>query len=276
MNDSVIGKPRPNRRVPGVGEQINIVQALILALVEGVTEFLPVSSTGHMIVAASWLGLPPREANKAFEVMIQLAAILAVVSSYRDRMTPAHLDLWKKVALAFVPIGTVGLLLHKQIKALFSVDIVAAMFIIGGLVFLLVEGWLRHKSPVVDRMENLSYRQALWIGLAQVLALVPGTSRAGATIIGALLVGLSRKAAAEFSFLLALPVLAAASGFDLLKHAHDFTGVHVAPLLAGFGVAFLAAWAVMHLFLRFLERFTFVSFGLYRIAFGALLLWHPF
>jgi len=248
-------------------------QAVVLALVEGLTEFLPVSSTGHMIVVADWLGLPQNAANKAFEVVIQLAAILAVVSLYRDKMTCAHLDLWKKVILAFIPIGVAGLLLHRQVKALFSVEVVATMFIAGGVVFLLVEWIWRGRRPVVCDVDQVSWRQALAIGTAQVFALIPGTSRAGASIVGALLVGLDRRAAAEFSFLLALPVMLAASGFDLVRHYHDFSGAAVWPLVAGFGVAYGVAWGVMRLFIRFLERFTFVAFGVYRIAFGALLLW---
>lgn len=248
-------------------------QAAALALVEGLTEFLPVSSTGHMIVVADWLGLPQSEANKAFEVAIQLAAIAAVAAGYRDKLTPAHLGLWMKVGLAFVPIGIVGLLLHHQVKALFSVPVVATMFIVGGVVFLLVERWLAGRAPATRDVEAVSFRQALWIGLAQTLALIPGTSRAGASIIGALLVGLDRKTAAEFSFLLALPVMLAASGFDLVKHHEDFAGAQAVPLAIGFAVAFVVAWAVMRVFIRFLERFTFVAFGIYRIAFGLLLLW---
>jgi len=252
---------------------MDVLQAIILGLIEGATEFLPVSSTGHMIVASHWLGISQNEENKAFEVIIQLAAILAVVANYREKFTFAYLELWKKVVLAFIPIGFVGLLLHKQIKAMFTVEIVAVMFIVGGIIFLIVEYFHRDKNYPVQRVEDMSYKQALWIGLAQILALIPGTSRAGASIIGALLVGLSRKASAEFSFLLALPVMMAASGFDLLKHYQDFAGAQLVPLLTGFVVAFVAAWLVMRLFIRFLEHFTFVAFGIYRILFGILLLW---
>ncbi|MDQ6999512.1 MAG: undecaprenyl-diphosphate phosphatase [Mariprofundus sp.] len=254
---------------------MDIIQAIILGIIEGATEFLPISSTGHMIVASQWLGLPQTEGNKAFEVIIQLAAILAVVANYRDRFTfnQVNIDLWKKVVLAFIPIGLVGLLFHKQIKAMFTVEIVAIMFIVGGLVFLLIEYFQKNKQQPVQHLEDMTYRQAGWIGIAQILALIPGTSRAGASIVGALLVGLSRKASAEFSFLLALPVMLAASGFDLLKHYQDFTGANFAVLAAGFAVAFVSAWLVMRLFIRFLERFTFVAFGVYRILFGALLLW---
>lgn len=252
---------------------MDILQAMILGLIEGATEFLPISSTGHMIVASDWLGLSQSEGNKAFEVIIQLAAILAVVANYAEKFSLRYLELWKKVALAFIPIGAVGFLLHKQVKALFTVETVAVMFIVGGIIFLVVEYLQRGRDYTVKRVEDISYRQALWIGMAQICALIPGTSRAGASIIGALLVGLDRKSSAEFSFLLALPVMLAASGFDMLKHYQDFAGAQMAPLLAGFVVAFVSAWLVMRLFVRFLERFTFVAFGIYRILFGILLLW---
>jgi undecaprenyl-diphosphatase len=254
---------------------MDIIQAIILGVIEGATEFLPISSTGHMIVAARWLGLPQSDGNKAFEVIIQLAAILAVVANYRDRfaLNPANIALWQKVVLAFIPLGAVGLLFHKQIKTLFTVETVAIMFIVGGVIFLIIEYVHKNKQQPTERLEDMSYAQAGWIGIVQVFALIPGTSRAGASIVGSLLVGLSRKASAEFSFLLALPVMLAASGFDLLKHYQDFSGANLTVLAAGFAVAFLSAWLVMRLFIRFLEHFTFVAFGVYRILFGALLLW---
>lgn len=252
---------------------MDIFQSIILGLIEGATEFLPISSTGHMIVASQWMGIAQNDENKAFEVIIQLAAILAVVANYREKFSFVYLDLWKKVVLAFIPLGIVGFLFHKQIKAMFTVDIVAIMFIVGGIIFLVVEYFHKDKVYPVQKVEDLSYRQALWIGIAQIFALIPGTSRAGASIIGAMLVGLSRKASAEFSFLLALPVMMAASGFDLLKHYQDFAGSDWLVLLTGFVVAFIAAWLVMRLFIHFLERFTFVAFGVYRILFGILLLW---
>jgi len=254
---------------------MDIIQAIILGIIEGATEFLPISSTGHMIVASQWMGLPQTDGNKAFEVIIQLAAILAVVANYRDRFVfnQVNIDLWKKVVLAFIPLGLVGLLFHKQIKAMFTVDIVAIMFIVGGIIFLILEYFQKNKQQPVQHLEDMSYAQAGWIGIAQVFALIPGTSRAGASIVGALLVGLSRKASAEFSFLLALPVMLAASGFDMLKHYQDFTDANLLALGAGFAVAFVSAWLVMRLFIRFLERFTFVAFGIYRILFGAILLW---
>ncbi|MDQ6965808.1 MAG: undecaprenyl-diphosphate phosphatase [Mariprofundaceae bacterium] len=252
---------------------MDVLQAIILAVIEGVTEFLPISSTGHMIVAGQWLGIAQTDDNKAFEVIIQLAAILAVVANYREKFSLAYIELWKKVVLAFIPIGAVGFLFHKQIKAMFTVETVAVMFIVGGIIFLLVEWLHKGRDYPVKCVEDLSYKQAAWIGFAQIFALIPGTSRAGASIIGALLVGLDRKSSAEFSFLLALPVMMAASGFDLLKHYQDFAGAQLLPLLAGFAVAFVSAWLVMRLFIGFLQRFTFVAFGVYRIVFGTLLLW---
>ena len=251
---------------------MDTLQAIILGFVEGFTEFLPISSTGHMIVVSQWLGLPQDSVNKAFEVIIQLAAILAVVAKYRDKFTLRHLELWKKLVLAFIPVGVVGLLFYKQIKGMFSVEIVAVMFIIGGIVFLIVERFYKEEAAHVTNVEDLNYRQALWIGVAQVFSLIPGTSRAGATIVGGMLTGLNRTASAEFSFLLALPVMAAASGLDLLKHYREFQDSNLLHLGIGFAVAFGVAYITMKLFISFLARFTFVSFGVYRILFGALLL----
>ena len=251
---------------------MDTLQAVILGFVEGFTEFLPISSTGHMIVVSQWLGLPQDATNKAFEVIIQLAAILAVVAKYRDKFTLRHIELWKKLVLAFIPVGVVGLLFYKQIKAMFSVEIVAIMFILGGIVFLIIERFYKEEAAHVTNVEDLNYRQALWIGVAQVFSLIPGTSRAGATIVGGLLTGLNRTASAEFSFLLALPVMAAASGLDLLKHYREFQESNLLHLGIGFGVAFVVAYLTMRLFISFLSRFTFVSFGVFRIVFGAILL----
>ena len=250
---------------------MDIFHSIILGIIEGITEFLPISSTGHLIVVSEWLGLAQTESNKAFEVIIQLAAILAVVANYRDKFTFLQTKLWLKVGLAFFPIGVVGLLFHHQIKALFSVEIVATMFIVGGIIFLWVEQFIKQREAVITRVEDISFTQAGIIGIAQVFALIPGTSRAGSSIIGALLVGISRKASAEFSFLLALPVMIAASGLDLLKHYQDFAGANLLPLIVGFITAFVSAYFVMKLFISFLNRFTFTAFGVYRIAFGLLL-----
>ena len=251
---------------------MDIFHAIILGAIEGLTEFLPISSTGHLIVASEWMGLDQTKANAAFEVIIQLAAILAVVANYSEKFTLKYFDLWVKVAIAFIPIGAVGFLFSDQIKALFNVTVVAIMFIVGGIIFLIVEYLQKDKTPGTQNVEDVSFKQAAFIGVAQVFAVIPGTSRAGSTIVGALLVGLSRKASAEFSFLLAMPVMIAASGYDLLKHYDEFTGANLIALGIGFVTAFVVAYFSMKLFIRFLEHFTFVSFGIYRLLFGALLL----
>lgn len=252
---------------------MDILQAVILGIVEGITEFLPISSTGHLIVVSEWLGIEANETNKAFEVIIQLSAILAVVANYRDKFSFKHTELWAKVTLSFLPLALVGFLFHEQIKAFFNVAVVGVMFIVGGIVFLIYEYFDKGDAGKETNIEKITYKQAAWIGFAQMFALIPGTSRAGASIIGALTTGLSRKASAEYSFLLALPVLAAASGFDLLKHYEDFTQSGLTTLFVGFVVSFIVAYLTMKLFLSFLDKFTFVSFGIYRIIFGAVLLW---
>jgi undecaprenyl-diphosphatase len=252
---------------------MTLYDSIILGIIEGFTEFLPISSTGHMIVASKFLGIEQTNVTKAYEVIIQFAAILAVFFNYRDKFTFEKIDLWKKVILAFIPIGAVGFVFSHQIKELFSITIVALMFIVGGVVFLLVEKfYIPNEEKLTDDVEAVNYKQALWIGIAQVFALIPGTSRAGSTIIGALLVGLSRKASAEFSFLLAFPVMSAVTAHDLLKHYNEFSTANLDALAVGFVVAFMVAYLTIKLFLKFLEKFTFVAFGVYRILFGAVLL----
>lgn len=252
---------------------MTIFDSIILGIVEGFTEFLPISSTGHLIVVSDLLGIDQTSVTKAYEVIIQFAAILAVVFNYKDKFSPKHISLWIKLFVAFLPIGIVGFIFSHQIKELFSVHIVAIMFIIGGIVFLIVEKFfIKDESRLIQDVEDVTMKQSLFIGIAQVFALIPGTSRAGSTIIGALLVGLSRKASAEFSFLLALPVMSAVSAYDLLKHYKEFSDANLVVLIVGFIVAFIVAYLTVKLFLKFLDRFTFVSFGIYRILFGITLL----
>ncbi|MBF6057826.1 undecaprenyl-diphosphate phosphatase [Thiomicrorhabdus heinhorstiae] len=251
---------------------MELYQAFILGIIEGITEFLPISSTGHLIVVSDWLGLEQTDQNSAFEVIIQLAAILAVVFNYQQYFRLSHWPLWVKVTIAFLPIGIIGFIFSDLIKELFSVQVVAWGFIIGGIIFLLLERFYREDEHKISDIEQMTYKQAMWVGVAQAFALVPGTSRAGASIVGAMLVGLNRKASAEFSFLLALPVLAAASGYDFLKHYQEFADTSFTPLLVGFVVSFVVAYATIKLFMAFLQRFTFNAFGIYRIAFGVVLL----
>jgi len=251
---------------------MDIFQSIIMGIIEGFTEFLPISSTGHMIVAAKFMGITQTTNTKAFEVIIQLAAILAVVVLYKEKFSLKKIELWKRLIVAYLPIAVIGFIFRHQVKALFSVNVVATMFIVGGVVFLIVEKFYKEKEHHVKDVEKVSYKQALYIGIAQVFALIPGTSRAGSTIIGGLLSGLSRKCSAEFSFLLAFPVMITVSGYDLLKHYKEFSSENIATLIVGFMVSFIVAYITIKLFLSFLERFTFVSFGIYRIIFGVLLL----
>jgi undecaprenyl-diphosphatase len=251
---------------------LDIFQSIILGIVEGFTEFLPISSTGHMIVVADWMGMDQNAENKAFMVIIQLAAILAVVFNYKDKFSLSKVDLWIKVLIAFLPLAIVGFIFKDFIKEAFTTNVVAYMFIIGGIIFIILEYFYKEQEHHVNDVEQISYKQAAWIGFAQMFALIPGTSRAGSTIVGALIVGLTRKAAAEFSFLLAVPVMAATSGYDLLKHYDEFSNEGMLTLGIGFVVSFIVAYYTMMFFIKFLEKFTFVTFGVYRIIFGILLL----
>lgn len=251
---------------------MDTLQAVIIGVIEGFTEFLPVSSTGHMIVASKFLGVDQNAVTKAYEVIIQFAAILAVMLIYRDKLDVKKVDLWFKLFIAFLPLAVVGYLLKDFIKTLFDVQVVAWMFILGGIVFLIVEYLYKERPHTTQNVEKVTIKQALAVGFAQIFSLIPGTSRAGATIIGGLLSGMDRKTAAEFSFLLAIPVMAAVSGYDLLKHYQEFASAHWPAFAAGFVTAFAVAWLTIKLFLAFLQRFTFVPFGIYRIVLGALLL----
>lgn len=247
-------------------------QSLLLGALEGLTEFLPVSSTGHLILASEMMGIPQTAAHKAFEVAIQLGSILAVVFLYAGRIFSDR-TLWIKLAVAFVPTGLSGLLLYKQIKALFGVQTVSIMLIVGGIVFLIVE-YLRRGKPVDEGRDiaALSYREAFLIGCFQSLAMVPGTSRSGATIIGGLLSGLSRKSAAEFSFLLAIPTMAIATAYDLYKHHAEMAFDDTAMLGAAFLTAFVVAMITVKGFVAFIGRHTFVPFAIYRIVLGMIFL----
>ncbi|MBL0721912.1 MAG: undecaprenyl-diphosphate phosphatase, partial [Sulfurovum sp.] len=226
---------------------MDIFQAIIIGIIEGFTEFLPISSTGHMIVASKFMGINNNPLVEAYEVIIQFSAILAVAFIYRDKFHLSHIELWKKIILAFLPLAIVGFLLKDHIKILFSIKVVAVMFIIGGIIFLIVEKFYTERDDAIKNIDDITYTQALIIGLAQVLSLVPGTSRAGATIIGGLLVGLNREMSASFSFLLAIPVMVTVSGYDLFKHYQEFSNVNITAFVIGFIVSFIVAYITVKL-----------------------------
>jgi undecaprenyl-diphosphatase len=251
-----------------------LCQALLLGVVEGITEFLPVSSTGHLILAGDWVGLQGPVAA-TFEIFIQLGAVLAVVWHYRARLwevteqaaTPAGRAFLLPLFVAFLPAAVVGLLLHGWIKAhLFHPLVVATALVVGGVIILVVER-IHAADRIVDA-ERMPLRTALGIGLAQILSLIPGTSRSAATILGGYLLGCSRRAATEFSFLLAIPVLGAATLFDLYKSRALLAGSDFMMFGVGTLVAFVTALAVIRGFLRYVSGHDFRPFAWYRIAFG--------
>jgi len=251
---------------------MTLLDAVILGLVEGITEFLPVSSTGHLILVSTLLGLKQTEFQKTFEVVIQLGSILAVVFLFYKRLF-TDIELWKRIIVAFIPTGVLGLLLYKVIKGyLFNPFVVASMLILWGVIFILVELWLKKHPPRYSDEDQIPYWKAFVIGLFQSLAMVPGTSRSGSTIVGGLLLGLDRKTAAEFSFLLAVPTMLAATGYDILKHHSEFSFQNWELLLVGFITAFVSALVVVKWFLNFLKGHTFIPFAIYRIVIGILFL----
>ena len=256
----------------------DLVAAALLGLVEGITEFIPVSSTGHLILAGDWLGFIGERA-KTFEIFIQIGAILAVVWVYqvqflnlvRRPADPVSRGLLLNLFIAFLPAAVVGLLAHHWIKEhLFTPAVVAWALIAGGVVMLLIER-LR-PAPRVESVGTIRPVTALAIGLAQVLALIPGVSRSASTIMGGYALGLSRTAATEFSFLLAVPVLCAAAGYDLVKSMDALQAPDLPVFAVGVVVSFISALIIVRAFLRYIAHHPFAVFAWYRIAFGALLL----
>lgn len=257
----------------------DVLKAFILGIVEGATEFLPISSTGHLIVVGHWIEFVGARAS-VFEVFIQLGAILAIVWLYREKVvevtrtfgeSPESRRFFLAVAIAFLPAAIVGFLAYDIIKGyLFNPVSVSAAILVGGVVILIIERW----EPKVhtEDMDRLPLRTALGIGLAQVLSLFPGVSRAGATIMGAYALGCSRTVAAEFSFFLAIPVMVAATGLDLWGSRAILTTADIPVFAVGFVVSFVSALLVVKLFLRFISDHTFVPFGWYRIIMGGALL----
>lgn len=254
-------------------------KAAILGVVEGATEFIPVSSTGHLILAGRWLAFEGDTAT-TFEIVIQLGAILAVLWLYRAkvlgavahaRSDAAARRLLLNLAIAFVPAAAVGFLIHDFItEHLFKPRVVALSLVLGGIAILAIERW--HRPPTTATVDDISPRMALGIGLAQMLSLIPGVSRSGSTIMGGVALGAARIAATEFSFFLAIPIMFAATGYELLGSL-DTLSLDQLPVFAiGFGMSFLTALVVVKAFVGFVSRHSFAPFAWYRIVFGAILL----
>lgn len=251
---------------------MTFVQALILGIVEGITEFLPISSTGHLILTSHLLGIPESNFVKTFEIVIQLGAILAALVLYW-RLLLVDVRTLAKTIVAFIPTGIAGFLLYKYIKQLLgSPMVVVWSFVIGGILLILLER--AHRAPATDdrRFESISFPQAFLLGVCQILSMIPGVSRSASTIMPGLLMGISRKTIVEFSFVLAVPTMAAATGYELLKSYRSLSLQQLDVLAVGFVVSFLMALVAMKALLTYIQRHTFVAFGVYRIL-AALAFW---
>lgn len=247
---------------------MSIWQAIILAIVEGITEFLPVSSTGHMIIASSFMGISHLEFTKMFTVNIQFGAILSVVVLYWKRFFQS-LDFYFKLLVAFLPAAVLGFLLNDLIDSMLeNVVVVAVSLLVGGIILLFID----RIANDTTREREISYFDALKIGFFQCIAMIPGVSRSASTIIGGMLQGLSRKQAAEFSFFLAVPTMAAAGGYKLLKTYDTIQAEDIKVLLLGNLVAFVVAMLAIKFFISFLTKYGFKVFGYYRIILGLILL----
>lgn len=278
---------------------INLIKVLILSLVEGITEFLPVSSTGHLILVNQFVKLEPEGFSNAFNVIIQLGAILSVVVIYFEKLNPwakskkelpkkykdlnaqskayylathpdkTTINLWLKVIVGVLPAMVLGLLFDDLIDAyLFNPITVAAMLLLWGIIIIFIEK--KNKTIKYDSLKDVPYTTIIMIGLFQCLAMVPGTSRSAATIIGAMILGLSRPAAAEFSFFLAIPTMLGATLLKLIKNLGDFTGTEWTLILLGMILSFIVAFIVIKQFLAYVKKHDFIPFGIYRIGLAVI------
>jgi undecaprenyl-diphosphatase len=254
---------------------MTFLQAAILGVVEGVSEFLPISSTAHLILASSLLRIPETEFVKSFEIAIQLGAILSVVVLYWKYLWKRK-DSWPVIIVAFIPTAIIGLVVHSAVKKylLGNVPVVLWALFLGGIALIVFEYFHRENEHGADDVAKITYAQAALIGVFQALAIVPGVSRAAATIVGGLLLGIKRKTIVDFSFLLAIPTMAAATGLDLLKSGWSFTPSEFGLIGVGFVVSFIVALLAIVWFIRFIQRHSFTPFGIYRIVLVILfLLW---
>ena len=267
---------------------IEILKVIFLGIVEGITEWLPVSSTGHMLLVDEFITLNAvdDEFKEMFFILIQLGAILAVILLFWNKMWPFQFkdkskpvilkdtfSVWFKVVAACIPGAVVTILFDDYVEAHFQTPaVIAAALIIYGIAFIVIEKWNKTKTPKVATLADITYKIAFLIGLFQVLSIVPGTSRSGATIIGALLISVSRVAAAEFTFFLAVPVMLGMSALKLLKFGFDFTGTEIAVLLLGMATAFVVSVLVIKFLMSYIKKKDFKLFGWYRIVLGAVII----
>lgn len=263
---------------------LDVIKVIILGIVEGITEWLPVSSTGHLILVGDLLSPGMSDAfMEMFNVVIQLGAIMAVVVLYFHKLNPFSSrkskkqklltwQMWIKVAIASVPAGIIGVLFNDYLDKIFYKPLpVAIMLIVYGVLFIIIETRNAGKRPSVRRISDLTVQMLLWIGFFQMLALIPGTSRSGATIVGALMIGVSREVAAEFTFFLAIPVMFGASLLKLVKFGFKFTGQELSLLLLGCAVSFVVSVFAIKFLMGYIKKHDFKVFGYYRIVLGALI-----
>lgn len=289
-----------------MGVFIDILKVVILSIVEGITEFLPVSSTGHLILVNKFINLEPANFANAFNIIIQLGAILSVVVIYFNRLNPWHSDrenfhrkpgrydnwnwqtklyynirhvdkdtinLWKRVLIGVIPGGVIGFLFDDFLDAhLMNMQVVTFTLIFYGILMILIENGNKHKKAKYNSPLEFSYKTAFLIGLFQCLALIPGTSRSAATIIGAMILGANRTAAAEFSFFMAIPTMVGASGLKIIKNLSGFSIGQWILILLGFVLSFIVAYLVIKKFMTYIQKRDFRIFGLYRIILGLILL----
>ena len=257
---------------------MTFLHSIILGIIEGITEFLPISSTGHLILTSHLLQIPETTLLKSFEIIVQLGAILAVIIVYWKKLW--NLEMIKKLIVAFIPTGIIGLALYKIVKTylLGNLTVVLTSLFVGGIILIAFEKWYTKKQSkkieeihaLLPPTETISYKQAGLIGLFQSIAIIPGVSRSAATIIGGLSLGLSRQTIVEFSFLLAVPTMLAAGGFDLLKNHSLFTSDQIGVLAVGFITSFIVALGSIKFLLSYIRKHSFVSFGVYRIVLSVI------
>jgi len=251
---------------------MDLFQALILSFVEGVTEFLPISSTGHLIFASKILNISQTEFVKSFEIIIQLGAILSIVFLYFR--TLINIKIWPKIIVAFLPSAFVGFFFYKFIKdTLIGNSLITVIaLLLGGIAFIAIELWHKRKFQTEGNIEKITLKNAFVIGIFQSVSVIPGVSRAGATILGGLLLGLNRKTAAQFSFILAVPTMFSATSLDIFETKLNFSQNELFMLVIGFTASFLFAMLSVKLFIKYLANHNFVTFGIYRIVI-ALIFW---
>lgn len=251
---------------------MSYLQTIILGIIEGLTEFLPISSTGHMVIVSSWMGIGESDFTKAFEVIIQFGAILSVLFLYWKRFLPKW-DFYKKLFVAFLPTGIIGFAAkHLVDQLLENVSVVAWSLILGGLVLIFTDRIFAHLTATGRKTDQLTYKDCIKLGLFQSIAMIPGVSRSGATIMGGLTLGMQKKEAAEFSFFLAVPTMAAATLYKLIKIYKTIQADQISFLAVGTFVSFIVAMLAIQFFIGVVTKYGFKGFGFYRIALGILIL----